>query len=559
MTGRKFSSVRLIAGVSVFALCCVADLFVLRTTWTGRQILEGQFRRGYFERFDGKVSLAVDDVIRPIFPSCVLMPSGELAVPPGMSAVVPLEPGADYDVATDQALAPYVVLAAEAPVEPVAKDGRLRSGEARLTDGRTLVLRDGSLAWAVWDASRPWSEDVARLSALRAACGDVDESTMALTVTVSTDDIQLNLGRCSLVEPRPARLGDPPLQLAALAGPDWITLTRRPGWRAERWVMWPVVAIVAAKVLVTWWGAGLVAAAALSVTLAGMAVVMPVPATLTWPLTLLIGVAAAVVRAVFVARRRLPSRWRLPVALAVAASIVAAVVMKPDEPRLFPPIIRSDESRQTPDACAMVGYSTAGGAGLRGGHGGASVYLDENCEACLDRTGSLTAGGETLEWARDAYCASESGFGAGGHLIFFGGANDDFLWGLTSMARLFIVGEQGIEPWRQSQAPAAAASLAWIDEQTAALDGLMQCARSRQAEFLFLHDFLVTDMVADRDEDRVTMLMRRRAAVEAAGGRFVDLLDVFGPVAGIAWFNDYVHPSSVAHERIGELACRSIS
>ena len=54
------------------------------------------------------------------------------------------------------------------------------------------------------------------------------------------------------------------------------------------------------------------------------------------------------------------------------------------------------------------------------------------------------------------------------------------------------------------------------------------------------------------------MLAARRAAVEAAGGTFVDLFEVFGPEAGVSWFNDYVHPSLLGHERIAELACRHL-
>src|SRR5204862_325554 len=49
----------------------------------------------------------------------------------------------------------------------------------------------------------------------------------------------------------------------------------------------------------------------------------------------------------------------------------------------------------------------------------------------------------------------------------------------------------------------------------------------------------------------------RRAAVEGAGMTFIDLLDAFGDEVGVAWFNDYVHLSQVAQERIAALACHS--
>jgi hypothetical protein len=44
--------------------------------------------------------------------------------------------------------------------------------------------------------------------------------------------------------------------------------------------------------------------------------------------------------------------------------------------------------------------------------------------------------------------------------------------------------------------------------------------------------------------------------VQEAGGTFVDLrADVEGE-AGVAWFNDYVHLSSIGHRRAAEAACR---
>ena len=51
------------------------------------------------------------------------------------------------------------------------------------------------------------------------------------------------------------------------------------------------------------------------------------------------------------------------------------------------------------------------------------------------------------------------------------------------------------------------------------------------------------------------MLARRRDAVVRAGGTFVDLYERFGPEVGVAWFNDYLHPSEIIHERVAELVC----
>jgi hypothetical protein len=208
-----------------------------------------------------------------------------------------------------------------------------------------------------------------------------------------------------------------------------------------------------------------------------------------------------------------------------------------------------------PARCAVIGYSTVKGEGLRGQRHTLRQFLDEDCARCRGGTAGLFAGGETLSWARDAYCASPSEFGAGGHVIFLGGANDDFLTGIVSIARMVIVASMGIDQWRQNQIAAAAAARVETERQTGALQGLIDCVHARGAAFLFLHDFLVTDLETGRSADRAAMLKSRRAVVEAAGGAFVDLLDRFADEAGVSWFNDYVHLSVIAHEQVANLAC----
>ncbi len=549
----------MVAKAWLFVLCCAADAFVVRAMWTGRQIAEGQIRRGYFERFDGEVGLAVDNAIRPAFPSLILTASGELGVPPGVSVIAPLEPGVDFKLAVDSKLAPYVAIGVEAPLPPSAPPSETFPGEARMVGGRTLALSDGSLALVAWDPVLPWRDDAARLSGLSEACA-AGEGAPTLTVKVANGQLEVHYGRCALTEPI-SGAGAP--LLAALAGPDWVTVTRQPGWLGEEWTIWPVLLAIVAKMAAIWWGLGLASAVALAAVLLGGAFITPVAATLTWPLTVALGLAAAALRLLLIGLRSLRPRWRAPVALVLVALVAGAVALRLTgaEPRLPPMILHTHVENDRPDVCAVIGYSSAGGASLRGsdqqrGLRGMRSFLDLDCARCRDATGALAGSGETLGWMPEAYCASPASFGADGQVVFFGGANDDFLWGVTTVARLFIVSQQGIESWRSSQAPAAAASLAHIDEQVAAIDVLMRCIQARRAGFLFLHDFLVTDLPAGRESDRATMLARRRAAVEAAGGRFVDLLDIFRTEAGVSWFNDYVHPSLIAHERIAALACR---
>lgn len=538
----------------VFVLCCLADLFVLRTVWTGRQTGDGQFRRGYFERFGGEVGLAMDDDVKPLFkPSFLLTDEGELAAQPGMIAVAPLIPGTVYELNSDSALSPYVVIGNAAPIGPFEGTLEPLPGEARLAETRTLSLQGNQLALVDWDAARSWAEDSARLAALRDHCA-VGEGAIRLKVSAGDDGLEIRLGRCVLNDGlgssrRGARM------LASISGPAWNRIARRPEWVTERKIVWPVVGAVLGKVAALWWSLGPVSAVAASTVLALASFRLPVPATLTWPLLLVVGAAAAILRGAAISVRKLPPRFRLPVILLgvlFVGWIAWPIVMQ--QPATGPNWGIS--GGQSP--CIVVGYSTVEDQGLRREHGGTRWILNERCGPCRDNTSSLSFGGATIEWARDAFCGTSPSYGIDGHVIFLGGANDDLLTGVGSMARLFVVSRQGIEAWRNIQNSAPAASLARLDEQEEALGGLARCALARGAQFLFLHDFVVTDLVAGRSPDRAAMLKGRREAVERAGGTFVDLFDTFGDEAGVWWFNDFVHVSRIAHERIAQLACERL-
>jgi hypothetical protein len=536
----------------LLVLCCLADAFVLRSSWTGRQIAMLQVRRGYFEPFADGAGLALDAAIRPLFPNFLLTERGALAVPPGASAIAPLTPGTIYELQREPPLAPYVVVGIEAALTPGSIDPVLLPGEARLAEARTLSIEDGRLALVAWEPTRPWRDDAARLTALRTACAAPDSA--AMRIEVADARLSVRYGRCAFDQTVSAQPAAQPL-LAALAGVDWLTMARSPEWVSERWFVWPVLGAIAVRVAATWWGVGLAFTVGASALLALASLAAPIQATLTWPVVLAIGLVASAARAAWLLLGQLPTAGRLPAAAAALILIGGAVAYRAAQPDEPPPIMRLRPDGGQPEPCALIGYSTAQGASLRRGLGGIRYFLDRDCAACRDRTGALAAGGETLAWLRRAFGLTPSGFGSGGTVIFLGGANDDFFSGMFSLARLFVIGEQGIEPWRHSQAPAAAASRARLDTQADDLGGVIAQARARQAQFVFLHDFLISDLVGGRDPDRAAMLARRREVVNAAGGRFVDLLDRFGAEAGVAWFNDYVHPSAIGHARIGELAC----
>jgi hypothetical protein len=379
----------------------------------------------------------------------------------------------------------------------------------------------------------------------------------ALELAAMDDRLEVQLGRCSLVEPRAFRRESPPL-VALLAGADWLTVARRPGWAAEGGVVWPLLAGIAVKVATLWWGAGVASAVAVSLALAGAAVWIPVLATLVWPLTVLLGVAAALLRLSVLGLQRIPRRARVPVVVGVVALAGGLFTSRANQPDTFPPIVHVYAEPARADRCAVLGYSTVKGEGLRHESGGMRAFLDEDCGGCRHTTGGLFAGGEALGWVRDSFCSSAPVFGAHGLVTVVGGTNDDFFTGMISIARLFIVSGQGSERWGENVTAAAAASRRQLDLQTSAIASLGRCIQSRGSRFLFLHDFLATDLRGGRGADRAAMLAARRVAVEATGGTFVDLFEVFGSQAGVSWFNDYVHPSLLGHERIAELACRHV-
>jgi hypothetical protein len=279
---------------------------------------------------------------------------------------------------------------------------------------------------------------------------------------------------------------------------------------------------------------------------------------MVWPLTVVLGIGGALLRLSVLGLRRIPRRARVPVVVAAAALAAGLFASRTKEEETFPPIVHVHGEPARADRCAILGYSTVKGEGLRHESGGIRAFLDEDCAGCRQTTAGRFAGGETLAWVRDAFCASEPAFGGQGLVTFLGGTNDDFFTGMLSLPRLFIASGQGSTQWRQNVTAAAAASRKRLDVQTSAIATLGRCIQSRGARFLFLHDFLATDLRGGRDPDRAAMVAARRGAVEAAGGKFVDLFEVLGPEAGVSWFNDYVHPSLLGHERIAELACRQL-
>lgn len=531
---------RVLWGGVAFGLCLAIDALMLHSVWLVTEIAPGQFQRGYFERLGAEIGVATDTRTAPdMIPAFVVTADGGLGIAPGMSVVLPLQGEVGYALAADHRLAPYVLF------------GEHARDRAQLVAPHTLAWQDGALAILPWQA-RPWREDAGRLERMQTACADPAGAPAALTVRLESGHLHLGYGRCALTAPWPAT--EHGAALAALAGPDWLRVARDPIWHLTHRVEWIVLALVLIKVTTLWWALGAPSAIAASSALGLAAWVVPVPAILTWPLMLAAGLAAAAVRLVGLGLRRLPRCWWWP-ALAAGLGALAWAGWRLAAPLPPPLLVETDPPNHRGDACAVIGYSTVKGEGLRLDHSGLRRYLDERCDRCRHEVTGLFAGGETLTWARDEYCRSPRTLGAGGQVTFLGGVNDDLFSGVFSLPRLFVGGRRSIDAWRQSQSGSVRASLDRLDQQAAALETLIACARDRGAGFLFLHDLLVTDLPAGREAERTAMRDRRKQIVTAAGGQFVDLQQAFGEEIGIHWFNDFVHLSLIGHERAAALAC----
>jgi hypothetical protein len=106
---------------------------------------------------------------------------------------------------------------------------------------------------------------------------------------------------------------------------------------------------------------------------------------------------------------------------------------------------------------------------------------------------------------------------------------------------------------------AAQRAVATLDDQAADIGSIAGCILHEKRRFWFVHDFLVWDLDRGRTEHRQSTFERRRLAVRQSGGEFIDLLDEFRDTAGVAWLNDFIHPSAVGQEKIAALLCDRIA
>jgi hypothetical protein len=175
---------------------------------------------------------------------------------------------------------------------------------------------------------------------------------------------------------------------------------------------------------------------------------------------------------------------------------------------------------------------------------------------------------QTLRWVRHAVCSPAFPVGAGADLTFIGGANDDLFYRPTRFAQLLsralgamqaVLRVSGVTDWEKIFGRAHDLAITTLDDQTADIAAIAACAAERGIRFRFVHDFLVWDLDGGRPAARETTYAARRQAVQESGAEFIDLLNEFGSTAGVAWMNDFIHPSAVGHRMIAELLCGRLS
>ncbi len=566
------------------------ELVLLRFVWMSARPEPGQWTLTYFGRCGDEPGLISGTGVTEANPPIDIDRDGLVGLGPGQSLALPLGRGQSYSVeSSSDELAPYVVLLADMrgprPGPPIAQPPQR---DAACATGATVpAVVDGQSTWVAWRAGAPYRDDVARLRSLAAAAG----ATRA-QVRRDGDVIVLSIGARSWSWK--AAEGSAPA-LALVAGPTSIRAERGGGWTLRRRVVpAALIAVVllgalhAMLVLSAFHGRSalstLAVAAAFSLlTLHPKAFgtgFLLLPVVAAW---MLLG-AAALIRIGWRRTRGLRTTpLRRTLVIAVHALFAALVVAAPLR---VPSLVRSAiggepvvEPSARPARVVLTGYSTAAGVDVFPRGGDAFHELDTACPASAGVIARQALPGHTFDalgelLRREVPKPRESSV----TVLFWGAGNDDVFWPLLSRRRLgsaLVLDAYALEAGLRSIESASLvhptvlqvsralerageASAALADEQDQALRDTVAAVRARGDRFVYAHDFLATDMASGRSTSRSLLRDRRRAVVTAAGGTFVDLLDELGDQVGVAWFDDFIHPSAWAHQRISVSLCRAL-
>lgn len=571
----------------LFAALVVLNGIILWPLLAQDELAPGELKAGSFDVLTGKTTLMLDDhFLNELYPQIDLFAGGELVIPAGYSAAVPLRSRLEYRVRVlDHPTAPYVVLGAAVPLPDAVRLDRQIANPRRppnpavLADAKVMSAdADGTLALHPWDASRPWSADKQWLSALTSACKAAGE-TLELIVRFEAGKVTLRLGRCA-AETTLAETNDAAPMMAVLTGPQPTVVEKRGApWRLTSHVAQSPVATLAQVSLFVHAGVaavaiGLVSAVIVVGSLALASLLFPFEAAVVWLTIGILGIAFAAVRLAY----RLGSSWGVAtlalLAVAVAFALARGRTDEAHHQHLNLSQAVFDESEGTP-RCLLTGYSTTADAGLHYGTPGLFGILDTACDRCEGATARVAWRGGELSQIRDTVCAEEGPVAPGTDIILLGGTNDDFqlplqamtladrLRGYLAAARiLFLLRKlpKATVAFDASQTLMVAIETARrnVAGQTALIRQACDCARERGAHLWFFHDYIASDLAAGPSPARAFLLDERRRATEAAEGKFVSLLEATGDRAGVSWFNDIVHLSAIGHREAAGVVCRTL-
>lgn len=539
--------------VGVVALILL-DLALLAPILIRTSIAPGQLRRVYFEPAPGAPELLLDEDQSGYISEIELDSAGDLLVPAGRTIAIPLPVGADLSVETSaQELVPYLVLGAEHSLAGSRGVTRLGDALALRSDADTITTRR-------WDSGRPWSADRGWLRQLATDCALVAPATVSLQRR--SDGITIRMGRCSGTAHVEAVSVNVPL-LVVVSGPYSANVKRADReWQESRRVRWPLVGIALLRLLVLVGAVGLGPAVVGQATLVAAAWFWREPTLLAWVLS---APLAVLVLCAVLAGRLWPRSSGAPwlaagISALLQGALLYAVVSELDVGSFGRPRIDlNGDSR-----CAVVGYSTVRGDTLRIGSVGIAEQLNRDCPACRGNTSRFSREAQTLRWVRDTVCGGSLPPASQGITQFIGGGNDDLFYRSTRSSELingflaflkYAVQPVGATAWEEAFHQTSNRILSTLDDQVADIAGIARCSTASGRRLRFAHDFLIWDLESGRHPSRQHTLERRRSAVLAAGGDFVDLYEIFGKSAGVSWFNDFIHPSAVGHAQIAQYLC----
>ena len=547
------------------ALSAVIDTIQLWPLVRHDGLAPGEMSRGRFDVVDGRPMLELFRHSGPdLFPDHFLDGNQDLVVLPGNSAAVALTAPSRYVVtnASRPATPPYCVFGVE------SAETHADHGERYLLQAQVPVIRDGQLGFVEWNADLPWRHDNERLEAIERTCNPAGADGSVLVVA-DADGQRVRIGQCSVELPVVEPAARERRRLVFIGGPDGLVARKAGGFRLEHTIFAPVAVLLVPKVLLTTLAFGPIGSVASSLALLVGSRRLPDAAAITW---VLLGLAAVMLSVWQLAGWLTPRHpwWRfgarlvLVVALgarawsfgarANARHVVGYDELRPDDP--------------TPRTCLVTGYSTAWGDKLSDRSQAAWGELGRSCSTCGGNAGVHALRGGLLSWVRDMLCAPTVPLAPGGTVIFYGGTNDEVLWG--SRGGLSVI-EDALQLIRYSLRGsgsaqflavydrAVQASSRTIDEQDALLRDALRCVAGRGGHFLYVQDFLIFDVGRPRSAARQLIADHRRAVVESAGGRFIALLPAVSDRLAVSWFNDFIHLSRIGHREAAAVMCDAIA